>query len=184
MSYSPISHGGSARVSTLIVDAQIDTGAFGIKADIIEESTAGAGVSITPAEWTSMDLSASDELRAFDATELLLTNQWDYTKVKTLNIPARYNAGQTCRVTTAIKSLYAGPVRYVKVYVNGVAAGVDHSTDSLSFVTFTDDVVVGGGDTVEMWVSVQGGGASCGHFAVYGSDSRPDVFFSVGEAWP
>lgn len=207
MSYSALSHGGVARVSTMVVDAQLDTGAFGLKADrieestpaagvdmtdgiktdIIEESTAGAGVTISPGKWTSLDLSASDNVRAYDDTEQLITNKTAYVKAKTLTIPARYTAGQTCRVTTAIKTAYAGLVRYVRVYVNGVPAGDEHTTDSMTFVTFTDDnITVNGGDTVEMWVKTgtSGGGMYLGKFAVCGDDALPDVFFTVGEAWP
>ena len=205
MGYSPSSHGGVARMSTLIVDAQLDTGAFGIKADIIEESTpaarvdmtdgiktdiieestAGAGVTISPAEWTSLDLSASDNVRAYDDTEHLVSNQ-SYVKLKTLTIPARYTSGQTCRVTTEIKTRNVGGVRYVRVYVNGVPAGDEHTTDSMTFVTFTDDITVSAGDTVEMWVKAGtgGGGMYLGKFTVRGDDALPDVFFTVGEAWP
>ena len=191
MSYSALSHGGVARVSTMVVDAPLDMGGFGIRADgiktdIIEESTAGAGVTISPGVWTSLDLSASDNVRAYDDTEQLITNKTNYVKVKTLTIPARYTAGQTCRVTTAIKTAYPGLVRYVRVYVNGVPAGDEHTTDSMTFVTFTDDIAVSGGDTVEMWVKTTGtgGGMYLGKFTVRGDDALPDVFFTVGDAWP
>ena len=189
MSYSALSHGGVARVSTMVVDAPLDMGGFGIRADrietdIIEESTAGAGVTISPAEWTSLDLSASDNVRAYNDTEQLLTNLGVYTKVKTLTIPARYTSGQTCRVTMAIKSATPALTRHVQVYVNGVAAGPEHSTDSLEFVTFTDDITVSGGDTVELWVKTGSGGCFLGLFTVCGDDALPDVFFTVGEAWP
>ena len=186
MSYSALSHGGVARVSTMVVDAPLDMGAFGIKADIIEESTPGAGVNLIPAEWTSLDLSASDNIRVYDDTELTVSNKPQYDKAKTLTIPARYTTGQTCRVTTALKTTITGAVRYVQVYVNGVAAGVEHSTDSTTFVTFTDDITVSGGDTVELWVKTgtAGGGMYLGLFRVCGDDALPDVFFTVGEAWP
>ena len=191
MSYTALSHGGVARVSTMVVDAPLDMGGFGIRADrietdIIEESTAGAGVTISPGEWTSLDLSASDNVRAYDDTEQLVTNKSNYVKIKTLTIPARYTTGQTCRVTTTIKTAYQGLVRYVRVYVNGVPAGDEHTTDSMTFVTFTDDITVNGGDTVEMWVKTgtAGGGMYHGKFTVRGDDALPDVFFTVGEAWP
>ena len=197
MSYTALSHGGVARVSTMVVDAPLDMGGFGIKADrimadgirtdIIEESTAGAGVTISPAKWTSLDLSASDNIRAYDDKIANVGNQYEYVKTsKIITIPSRYTSGQTCRVTTAIKTTQTGLVRYVRVYVNGVPAGDEHTTDSMAFVTFTDDITVNGGDTVEVWVKTGtgGGGMSLGKFTVRGDDSMPDVFFTVGEAWP
>ena len=204
MSYSALSHGGVARVSTMVVDAPLDMGGFGIKADrieestpaagvdmpdgiktdIIEESTAGAGVAISPGKWTSLDLSASDNVRAYNDTTPSIANVGVFTKVKTLTIPSRYTSGQTCRVTTAIKSAQAGVTRYVQVYVNGVPAGAEHSTNSMTYVTFTDDITVSGGDNVEMWVKTGGGGAYLGLFTVRGDDALPDVFFTVGQAWP
>ena len=177
-------------MSTMVVDAPLDMGGFGlmadgIKTDIIEESTAGAGVTISPGKWTCLDLSASDNVRAYDDTEQLVGNNPNYVKIKTLTIPARYAAGQTCRVTTAIKTAYTGIVRYVRVYVNGVPAGDEHTTDSMTFVTFTDDITVNGGDTVEVWVKTGTGGVMyIGKFTVRGDDALPDVFFTVGEAWP
>lgn len=189
MSYSALSHGGVARVSTMVVDAPLDMGGFGImadgiKTDIIEERTAGAGVSIFPGKWTSLDLSASDNARARDDTEKIVTNQSTYEKVKTLTIPARYTAGQTCRVRFDIKTAQTGVTRYIQVYVNGVPEGPEHSTDSMTYVRFTDDITVSGGDTVELWVKTGQGGAHLGNFAVCGDDALPDVFFTVGEAWP
>ena len=190
MSYTALSHGGVARVSTLIVDAQLDTGAFGIKADRIEESTAGAGVTISPGKWTSLDLSASDNVRAYDDTEVYVPNKEAYYRKtsKVLTIPARYTSGQTCRVSYQIKSTKLGKPKYVRVYVNGVAVGPEHMTDSLTFVTFTDDIPVGGGDTVELWVNTgewsSGGDAWLGEFTVRGDDSMPDVLFTVGQSWP
>ena len=180
MSYSALSHGGVARVSTLIVDAQLDTGAFGIKADIIEESTPAAGVSISPPRRILLDLSASDNIRAYDDSQITIGDGSAYEKAKTLTIPSRYKQGQTCRVTTAIAS-YGG---YVQVYVNGAPAGAEHTTTSSVFVTFTDDITVGGGDNVEMWVKTDSGkSALCGLFTVGGDDAIPDLFYG-GEAWP
>ena len=180
MSYTALSHGGVARVSTMVVDAPLDMGGFGIKADIIEESTPSAGVTISPPRRILLDLSASDNIRAYDDSQITIADSSAYEKVKTLTIPSRYKQGQTCRVTTAIAS-YEG---YVQVYVNGVAAGAEHSTTSSVFVTFTDDITVGGGDNVEMWAhTVNGKSVLCGLFTVGGDDAIPDLFYG-GEVWP
>ena len=184
MSYTALSHGGVARVSTMVVDAQLDTGAFGIKADIIEGSTAGAGVTISRAEWTSLGLSASDNVRAYDDIEEFFADEHSYVIAKALLIPARYTTGQTCRVTCEMKTAQAGVTRCVKVYVNGVAAGTEHCTASANFVTFTDDITVSGGDTVELWVRTLSGGCYVGRFTICGDDAIPDVFFTLGDAWP
>ena len=190
-------------MSSLIVDAQLDAGAFGIKTDsieestlaagvdmadgiktdIIEESTAGAGVKIFPPLWILLDLSASNNIRTYDDSQITREPSTAYEKLKTLTIPAHYKQGQTCRVTSAIKS-QGGVWAYVKVYVNGVAAGEEHKTGKTTFVTFTDDITVGGGDKVEMWAHVDSGASLvCGLFTVGGDDAMPDVFYG-GEAWP
>ena len=38
-----------------------------------------------------------------------------------------------------------------KIYINGIAAGTDQTTTSSSYVTYSEDLSVNNGDTIELW---------------------------------
>lgn len=70
-----------------------------------------------------------------------------YVKV----VSARCLVSGTVRVWSRIRSSDSGTTAYGKVYVNGAAVGAEHSTTSLSFVDYTDDITVTAGDIIQLY---------------------------------
>ena len=175
MSYSPISHGGSARVSTLIVDAQLDTGAFGIKADIIEESTPAAGVGLpdgvntdtirenTAGVGTSIDdihsdmqalsMVASDTTRSSSAGPFTFTTA-AYAIGPSRKVPERYTQPGSVRIKwTCTASAYN---MYSRIYVDGVAVGAIHTTAGGAVESYEEDVLgLTAGNVVQLYARSQ-----------------------------
>lgn len=66
-------------------------------------------------------------------------------------VSARCLVSGTVRVWSRARSSDSGTTAYVKVYVNGVAVGAEHSTASLALVDYTDDVSVVAGDIIQLY---------------------------------
>ena len=71
-----------------------------------------------------------------------------------IQIAGTYRIGATIRETTG-----AGETIYARPYVNGGAAGTEHSTQTVE-LTFSDDVAVNAGDTIQMYAKMSAGGAN------------------------
>ena len=178
MSYSALSHGGVARVSTLIVDAQLDTGAFGIKADRIEESTPAAGVDMVDGIKTgnisesvpggSVDYDnplklkansfvpvASDRVRV--SSPAVVDSNTTHIVVCNGTVPAYYVPG-TVRVGGELEltSTYPAHTLYFFVYVNSVLKETVSRANVVGagYVSVSADIAVTAGDVIRAEFSV------------------------------
>lgn len=183
MSYSALSHGGVARVSTMVVDAPLDMGGFGIRADRIEESTAGAGTEMLHmATHTKFSLVASDEVRAHDDQEYdtLLTA---YGLLVETTIPDRFTETGTARIKFTGRHAYPSPkFLKLKIYVNDVAVGTERTITNTT-ATFTEDVAVIAGDKVQLYGYISDPGYR-GYYSLF-SLSADDVYTNTqpGAVW-
>lgn len=67
------------------------------------------------------------------------------------------NASGTVRVTFQLQTLNGSYAAYGKIYVNGVARGIERITTSTSAVTFVEDISINSGDTVQLYCWEPGG---------------------------
>ena len=169
MSYSALSHGGVARVSTMVVDAPLDMGGFAVKTPTIEEAVAGAGVLIdeprrshkwfaVPAARVRYENPAVFSETIPDSSE---------TIIFTGGVNVAYLPGSKMNVKVLAKTLYAG----MKVKI-----GADEKpiTDPAGTELFFNDVpIVGGVDVDIIGVNVFGspGFVSVQDITVYCEDT-------------
>jgi hypothetical protein len=153
MSYTALSHGGVARVSTMVVDSDLDMGGFAVKTPTIEEAVAGGGTRlIHPFTIPMFSPTATDTLRASDDTEVEQTFGAAFVKVKEISLPGVY-------VNGAVKlsvDVSANNESQVKFYVNDTPAGVEHAVSYTSPETVSEDIDVKGGDVVSVWAKESG----------------------------
>lgn len=94
----------------------------------------------------SIYVTASDTpLNSFDAENS--SNSGAYAKLKSIRVPisGTYRTHVDAHIATA------GTMN-VKIYLNGISAGIEQSTASTSYVTLsTGDFSVFAGDTIEVW---------------------------------
>jgi len=100
---------------------------------------------------TLIGIIASDTLRDSADTERSKTDDASWTKVKEFEV----FADGEYRVVFDYKDVGANPSSY-RVYRNGVAYGTNVSTTNTSYQTDTEDLIFGGGDSVELWYNTIG----------------------------
>lgn len=88
-----------------------------------------------------------------DDVELTVAASSAWTKRKQVRM---IRAG-VVRVSMTLRDPLTSSLTHGRVYVNGVATGDEHSTSAAS-ETFTDDITVVVGDTVEIWTKESLGG--------------------------
>ncbi len=105
-----------------------------------------------PVQGVVLRFAASDEIRdSADAVTTILATT--YAKIYSVQVPLYYPAGSTVRVKFDLLGDGGYPVTvYGRIYVNGVAVGTPRSNATSSWVSFSEDVAVSPGDTVEVWV--------------------------------
>lgn len=70
-----------------------------------------------------------------------------YSKLKSIKVP---RAG-TLRASWTVAAGTTGSNTKTRIYVNGVAAGSEKITTTMTPTSYTDDITVAAGDTVELW---------------------------------
>lgn len=70
-----------------------------------------------------------------------------YAKYKSIRVP---RAG-VLRASWTVNAGTTGSNTKTRIYVNGVAVGVEQTTTTLTPTTYTDDITVAANDTVELW---------------------------------
>ena len=168
MSYTALSHGGVARVSTMVVDAPLDMGGFAVKTPTIEEAVAGAGVLIDePRRSYKWVAAPGATLRYQDATVHTKIIP-DYTTPETvvlIPVPDRYLPGSRVNIQMLGKGIY--PNMDVTIGTNTQTITTAAGTD-----LFFDDVAIEGGVSIDVigshgfggttnWLSVEDIKISC-----------------------
>lgn len=100
---------------------------------------------------TSIYITASDVLLQSNPTERATYSQ-TYEKLKEIRIPAHISTNSTYRIKFDLKMFQdLGDTAYGKIYLNGVAHGTEQTETSTSYVTYSEDLVIGGGDLIQLW---------------------------------
>jgi hypothetical protein len=94
---------------------------------------------------------ASDVVLGEDATERS-TLSTSLVKIVAIRVPVGVVPDTTARVVMRIKST-ATATATGRIYKNGVALGSVHSNNTTSYVTYTEDLVIGSaGDDIEIYL--------------------------------
>jgi len=169
MSYTALSHGGVARVSTMVVDAPLDMGGFPFVGDVCEiktgkfdeldELTAGSGLLLRHlGTFDSFKPVASDVTRV---SSLPMVSYASTGGVYTISgwvqtLPLLYTAAGTVRVVWSARGNVPGAYnRKTEVRVNGVSVpGTEHANDTDVVETYSHDIPCTGGDVVAIYYSL------------------------------
>ncbi len=73
----------------------------------------------------------------------------DYTLIKTITIPERFNSG-TIRVKNTLQRISNGGTAYIKIVVGSTE--YTHNTTSLTPVIFSDDITIDSESTIEIYL--------------------------------
>lgn len=96
-----------------------------------------------------IDFAVGDNIIASaDAVQSITTPTIAMTKVK------QFVAGKsgTLRIVFDLKVANALTTGYGRIYLNGIARGTLRGTTSITYVTYSQDLAVVGGDQVELWI--------------------------------
>jgi hypothetical protein len=136
-----------------------------------------------PTQAKSLTLAASDVLRASDDAYVRTTSTV-YTRVKGFTVPGHYAANNKLRAYFELRG-ESSNIMYGRIYVNGVAVGIERSTGSRDFVPYTEDIDVQPGDVIEVWCKSALIYESFRHdiqnFRLKGTETMH--FGTLGEAW-
>lgn len=102
---------------------------------------------------TSIYITASDVLLQSNTVERFTPNQ-TYLKLKEIRIPAHISSNSIYRIKFDLGMEFdvGGDIAYGKIYLNGVAHGTEQTETSPPYVTYSEDLVIGGGDLIQLWV--------------------------------
>lgn len=82
-----------------------------------------------------------------------------YTKKKTITLTLlNPPTNTTIRCYFELHSSGVGALAYGRIYKNGSALGTERSTNSTSYVAYTEDLAFSMADALELWSMVQTGG--------------------------
>lgn len=170
MGYAPVAHAKESRMSTLIVDGNLNMGGQHLRVtnileastysdirfynntriDTIKEVSDGRGTKIiNPASTAVFTLAASDEIRASDLSTPYEGFPSTYTKISELEVPIYYKGG-TVRVKVSAGMFYSGSGA-VRFYVDGIEAGPVHYFTTSHPTVFSEDVEVTPGTLIEVY---------------------------------
>jgi hypothetical protein len=185
----------------MVVDAPLDMGGFGfigdvanittlttatatagiVKTDKLDEDTPGAGTQVLHPGSAEAWLAVASEFVRYEDLPSTGFAYASYTgALKTVTVPANYRAGSIARVKITLRAA-AGGTAFGRIYVNGAAVGVNHSTTSTTGEDFVDDIPCKGGDTLEVWGYKVGGTAYLSNVQVCADDTLP--LFAKNSAW-
>jgi len=95
---------------------------------------------------------ASDNQKYIDTTEKS-TNNSQHTKMYEISVMV----SGTVRVSFKMRATSAsGAVSSGQIYINSSPAGIERSASSSSYVEFIEDIGVGAGDRLQLWISGNG----------------------------
>ena len=169
MSYTALSHGGVARVSTMVVDAPLDMGGFPFVGDVctikrghfdlLDELTAGDGLLLRHlGTFDRFRTIASDVTRVSSLPVVTYASTGGVYTVSdwTQKIPLLYTEAGTVRVVWSARGNTPGTYnRKTKIRVNGVSVpGTEHQNDTDVWETYTHDIPCEGGDIIAICYSL------------------------------
>ena len=193
MSYSALSHGGVARVSTMVVDAPLDMGGFPFVGDVCEiktgkfdeldELTAGSGLLLRHlGTFDSFRTIASDVTRVSSLPVVMYTSTGGMYTVSgwVQTIPPFYTEAGTVRVVWSARGNVSGAFnRKTVIRVNGVSVpGTEHHNDTDVWETYTHDIPCNGGDIIAIYYTITASGIQIKDGYIRASDEAAVVDFN------
>lgn len=110
--------------------------------------------------WTGSELEVYGQVqdtRPYAAGTKIVAASWDakgmplpattYAKLKSIQVP---RAG-VLRATWTVAAGTTGFNTKTRIYVNGSAVGVEQTTSTMTPTSYSDDITVAAGDTIELW---------------------------------
>ena len=113
-----------------------------------------------PVQAVTLGFDASDEVRYGDYT-LVYAPSTTYTQVFSKRVPQYYAGRGLVRIKFDLLGDDIGDSRATalgRIYVNGVATGTERSNSVETWVTYSEDILVYPGDTIEIWAKYSGDG--------------------------
>lgn len=101
---------------------------------------------------TSLSLTAGDNIFAQSNT-LVTTVTYTYTKFKEIKV----NYGSSVRVKFDLSTADISSNAIAKIYVNDTAVGIERSTNSTSYITYSEDIEIKGGDYIQIYMKTSNG---------------------------
>lgn len=137
--------------------------------------------SISDSEITSKSISiferptrieASDVLLFSNDTERTTTLLNTYVKLKETRIPAKITTYSEYRIKFDLAIATGGATAEAKIYLNDVDHGTEQQETSTSYVTYSEDLIVSGGDLIQVWGNTSQTGNACKvqNFRLYGDE--------------
>lgn len=112
---------------------------------------------------TSLSLTAGDNIFAQSNT-LVTTVTYTYTKFKEIKV----NYGSSVRVKFDLSTADISSNAIAKIYVNDIAVGIERSTNSTSYITYSEDIEIKGGDYIQIYMKTSNGySAQLKNFGLY-----------------
>lgn len=112
---------------------------------------------------TSLSLTAGDNIFAQSNT-LVTTVTYTYTKFKEIKV----NYGSSVRVKFDLSTADISSNAIAKIYVNDTAVGIERSTNSTSYITYSEDIEIKGGDYIQIYMKTSNGySAQLKNFGLY-----------------
>lgn len=130
--------------------AALGTGWVAALADSFDASSGGS--SGTPGDYIVPGCGAPSMTQVIADTYRALVTSTSYVATA---LALKSPVSGTLRVRHRLGTKNSGYTAYSKVYINGVAAGAEHSTTSLTGAEFYDDLTVSKGDVVVVYMKAQ-----------------------------
>ncbi len=135
----------------LVPGAMPDNGAVTITPSWSEEQTISKGYHNGNGKVKRAQVTAGDNVVYSDLTSVYVGTT--YTKIKA----AKVFMDGVYRVTFRLRTGLTEYAAYGRIYVNGIAVGIERSTNSGDFVAFTEDITLNRNDSAQLWIKSTAG---------------------------
>lgn len=104
-----------------------------------------------PVQAVALRFAASDTIRDSADTSVIVSST-TYTQIFSTQVPLYYVTGAHLRIKFDLMGDGGYPVTvYGQIYINGAAVGTERSNATSEWITYSEDIPVNPGDTVEVW---------------------------------
>ena len=104
-----------------------------------------------PVQAVALRFAASDTIRDSADTAVRVSST-TYTQIFSTQVPLYYVTGGHLRIKFDLRGDEGYPVTvYGRIYINGAAVGTERANATTLWTTYSEDIPVNPGDTVEVW---------------------------------
>jgi len=165
------------KVSTLIIDKDLDMKAYKILCDIINESSLDAGTTIEACLLKDARIGATalgilnkytlGDTELHNNAALVSNDLTSVAKVKEIHIDYLIPSPSTIRISFELSSAGADYTAYGQIYKNGVAYGTQQSQLGTAWATFIEDLEFSQDDAIQLYITT-----STGSIAAYSQNLK------------